>query len=152
MATEASGQIRKIHGTCHCGNIRFVFHWPGAGDSIPVRACGCSFCIKHRGVWTSNPNGRVELSIDDPSQVNRYRFGTGTADFHICSNCGVAPIVTSDIEGSSYAVVNANCFDDVERSELVESASDFDDEATDARLSRRQRNWSPLDTVENANL
>lgn len=98
-------------------------------------------------MWTSDPNGRVELSIGDPSQVNRYRFGTGTANFHICSNCGVAPIATSDIGGSSYAVVNVNCFDDVERGELLESASDSEGEATEDRLARRQRNWSPLDMV-----
>lgn len=144
MTTESSSTVRQIHGTCHCGNIRFLFHWPGAGDFIPVRACGCSFCVKHRGVWTSHPNGRVEPIVGDPAQVNRYRFGTGTADFHICSDCGVAAIATSDIGGSSYAVVNVNCFDDVERGELVESASDFDSEATEDRLARRQRNWSPL--------
>lgn len=150
MAAETPGQFRQINGTCHCGNIRFVFHWPGAGDSIPVRACGCSFCVKHRGVWTSNPKGRVELSIGDPSRINRYRFGTGTADFYICSDCGVAPIVTSEIEGAAYAVVNVNCFDDVERGELSESSSDFEGEATDARLDRRQRNWSPLVAAGNA--
>ncbi len=145
MATEDSEEFRQIHGTCHCGNIRFVFHRPHADGSIPVRACGCSFCVKHRGVWTSHPQGRVELSVDDPSQVHRYRFGTGTADFHICTNCGVAPIVTSEIGGSTYAVVNVNCFDDVDRAELDESTTDFDGEATEDRLARRQRNWSPLE-------
>jgi hypothetical protein len=144
MVEQTEIAIRYIHGTCHCGNIRFVLHWPGAGDLIPVRACGCTFCMKHRGVWTSHPNGRVELFIDDPSQVHRYRFGTGTADFHICSNCGVAPVASSDIEGSSYAVVNVNCFDDVDHAQLDESATDFEGENTADRLARRQRNWSPL--------
>jgi hypothetical protein len=145
MAGEESGAIRQIHGTCHCGNIRFVFDWPDSGGSIPVRACGCSFCVKHRGVWTSNPKGRVALSVGDPSQVHRYRFGTETADFHICMKCGVAPIVTSEIGGSEYAVVNVNCFDDVDRAELDESATDFDGETTEDRLARRQRNWAPLE-------
>ena len=144
MPAEDSGPVRHIHGSCHCGNIRFVFHRPGGGDPIAVRACGCSFCLKHRGVWTSHPEGPVQLSLDDPALVHRYRFGAETADFHICGNCGVAPIVTSDIDGAAYAVVNVNCFDDVNRSELVESASDFDGETTDDRLARRQRNWSPL--------
>lgn len=148
MATGAPGQARLIHGACHCGNIRFVFHWPEAGGAISVRACGCSFCVKHSGVWTSNPEGWVELIVGDASQVNRYRFGTGTADFHICSNCGVAVIATSNIDGSAYAVVNVNCFDDVECGELAESASDFDGETAEDRLARRQRNWSPLDFLE----
>ena len=144
MAVEEPGEIRQIHGSCHCGNIRYVFHWPGAGGSIPVRSCGCSFCVKHQGAWTSHPDGRVQLSFDDSTLVHRYRFGTETADFHICAKCGVAPIATSEIDGSAYAVVNVNCFDDVERAELDASVSDFEGEAADERLSRRQRNWSPL--------
>ena len=147
MATEAPGSVRQIHGSCHCGNIRFVFHWPGAGDSIPVRACGCSFCVKHHGVWTSHPDGRVQLSADDPARVQRYRFGTETADFYVCKTCGVAPIVTSDIDGSTYSVVNVNCFDDVDRLELVESTTDFDGETTEDRLARQQRNWARFELV-----
>ncbi|MCZ6511764.1 MAG: hypothetical protein O7A62_14405, partial [Alphaproteobacteria bacterium] len=91
--------------------------------------------------------GRVQLSSDDPARVQRYRFGTETADFYICKTCGVAPIVTSDIDGSTYSVVNVNCFDDVDRSELVESTTDFDGEATEDRLARRQRNWARLEMV-----
>ncbi|NKB47772.1 MAG: hypothetical protein GKS02_00255 [Alphaproteobacteria bacterium] len=144
MPEKNTEPIRRINGSCHCGNIRFVFHRPGIDDEIPVRACGCTFCVKHHGVWTSHPEGRIELSQEDPSQVQRYRFGTETADFYICATCGVSPIVTSEIDGARYAVVNVHCFDDVDPSELVESATDFDGETTDDRLARRQRNWAPL--------
>lgn len=144
MSDKDAAPVRQIHGSCHCGNIRFVFHRPGGDEKIPVRACSCSFCVKHRGVWTSHPEGNVELSEDDLAQVRRYRFGTETADFFICTNCGVAPIVTSEIDGADYAVVNVNCFDDVDPSELVESSTNFDGEGTDDRLARRQRNWMRL--------
>lgn len=144
MATESSASVRQINGSCHCGNIRFVFHRPGGDEQIPARACGCSFCVKHHAVWTSHPDGSVELSEDDPAQVQRYRLGTKTADYYICTNCGVAPIVTSEIDGATYAVVNVNCFDDVDPSEMVESSTNFDGEGTDDRLARRQRNWMRL--------
>jgi hypothetical protein len=134
---------RRIDGSCHCGNIRFEFDWPDAGPTIPVRACGCSMCTKHRGVWTSNPRGRFRLRIGDESKVTRYRFGTKTADFHVCTTCGVVPIVTCEIEGARYAVVNVNTFDNVDRSQLVESATDFERETTEDRLARRRRNWTP---------
>jgi hypothetical protein len=75
--------------------------------------------------------------------VTLYRFGTKTADFHVCSDCGVVPIVTCMIEGARYAVVNVNTFDDVDRSQLVEAASNFEDETTENRLARRRRNWIP---------
>jgi hypothetical protein len=136
-------EYRRINGSCHCGNIRFTFDWPGSGSTIPVRACGCDLCTKHRGVWTSHPQGLFRLQIADDAEVRLYRFGTKTADFHVCIICGVIPIVTCTIDGARYAVVNVNTFDDVDRSHLVEQPADFEGETTDNRLARRARNWTP---------
>jgi len=138
--------FRQIHGSCHCGNIRFTLDWPGSGHTIPVRACGCGHCRKHRGVWTSHPTGRFRLAIADASQSGQYRFGTKTADFHVCKTCGVVPIVTCVIEGARYAVVNVNTFDNVDRSELAETPSNFEGESTESRVARRRRNWTPEGT------
>jgi hypothetical protein len=134
---------RRIHGSCHCGNIRFTVDWPGAGQTIPVRACGCDLCTKHGGVWTSHPKGRFSLRIADPLKATQYRFGTKTADFHVCQSCGVIPIVTCMLDGTRYAVVNVNTFENVDRAELAEAAADFEGETTENRLSRRKRNWTP---------
>ncbi len=136
-------EAREIHGGCHCGNIRFVFTWPG-GPTIPVRACGCAFCQKHGAVWTSHPDGAVRLHIADKAQLNRYRFATATADFHVCRTCGVAPIVASAHDGELYAVVNVKTFEDVDAADLDMSPADFDGESVDDRLARRKRNWTPL--------
>ena len=134
---------RRLQGSCHCGNIRVAIDWPDSGPTIPVRACGCRFCTKHRAVWTSHPDGCFSLRVGDGSRVTSYRFGTETADFHVCSTCGVVPLVTCAIEGTRYAVVNANTFDDVKSSQLVQTATDFEGETTDTRLARRRRNWTP---------
>ena len=134
---------RQIHASCHCGTVRVRLDWPQSGQAIPVRACSCALCTKHKAVWTSHPEGRFHLQIDDATQVKRYRFGTRTADFHICLTCGVMPIATCTIDGTPYAVINVNTFDDVDRGELVETATDFEGETTDNRLARRQRNWTP---------
>ena len=134
---------RQLNGSCHCGNIRVTLDWPDSGKTIPVRACSCSMCTKHRAVWTSHPDGRFHLTVADGFQVKIYRFGTRTADFHVCLTCGVVPIATCMIEGMQYAVINVNTFDDVARADLVESATDFEGETTDNRLARRRRNWTP---------
>jgi cell division GTPase FtsZ len=55
----------------------------------------------------------------------------------------VVPIVTCQIEGARYAVVNVNTFDDVDRSQLAEAATNFEGETTEDRLARRRRNWTP---------
>jgi len=96
-----------------------------------------------RAAWTSDPNGRFHLRIADHSRVTRYRFGTKTADFHVCATCGAIPIVTCTVEGARYAVFNINTFDDIDRSQLVATATDFEGETTESRLARRRRNWTP---------
>ena len=53
------------------------------------------------------------------------------------------PIVTCRIEGTRYAVFNVNTFDGVDRSQFVETAVDFENEATPDRLACRRRNWTP---------
>jgi hypothetical protein len=130
-----------VNGSCHCRNIRFELDWNSDPVEIPARACGCSFCVKHGGVWTSSPGARLRISIRDPSRVSRYAFGTKTADFHVCSDCGVAPVVTSAIEGQIYAVVSVKAFDDVQAATLKQTPASFDGENEGDRLARRQRNW-----------
>lgn len=132
-----------IHGSCHCGNIAFRLGWEPSPQEIPARACGCSFCTKHGGVWTSNPNGSLEVAIKDRASVAEYAFGTRTAVFHVCRRCGIVPVVTSEIAGRLYAVVSVNAFNDVEPSLLRRSPASFDGESTEARLARRTRNWIP---------
>jgi hypothetical protein len=75
--------------------------------------------------------------------VSRYHFGTKTAQFHICTKCGVVPIVTSEIDGKTYAVVSVNAFQGVDRSLLKRASATFDAENEQSRLARRKRNWIP---------
>ena len=132
-----------INGSCHCGNISFALTWEPDPLEIPARVCTCGFCSKHGGVWTSNPNGSLSVKVDEPALVSRYAFGTRTAEFHICSRCGVVPVVTSKIDNQLYAVVNVNAFEGVEPSLLRRASATFDGENEDARLGRRKRNWIP---------
>jgi hypothetical protein len=130
-----------LHGKCHCGNISFSLTWEPSPAEIPARACTCSFCTKHGGVWTSNPRGALRVTIQDPSLVSRYAFGTQTADFHICARCGIVPVVTSRIDDRLYAVVSVNAIEGIDPSLLRRSPANLEGEAADARLARRQRNW-----------
>jgi hypothetical protein len=130
-----------IHGRCHCGNIAFDLDWAGDATKIPARACGCTFCTKHGGVWTSHPGSRLAVKIADGALVSRYEFGTRTATFHVCARCGVPVVVTCDIEDRRHAVVNVNAFENVDAVNLDRSPASFDGETVDARLARRKRNW-----------
>ena len=130
-----------IHGSCHCGNIGFTLDWEPDPREIPARACDCTFCTKHGGVWTSNPDGKLRIDVKDPALVSKYSFGTGTAVFHVCSRCGAVPVVTSRIDGALYAVVSVNAFNDVDPTLLKRAPISFEGEAVDKRLERRKRGW-----------
>lgn len=130
-----------ISGSCHCRNISFALNWEPEPSEIPARACTCSFCTKHGGVWTSCPTGSLKVTIRDPALVSKYAFGTETAEFHICSTCGIVPVVTSRIDGRLYAVVSVNALEGVTPSLLRCASATFEEESEEARLARRQRNW-----------
>lgn len=130
-----------IQGGCHCKNISFTLTWEPDPIEIPSRACGCSFCVKHGGLWTSNPKAALKVAIRDASQVSEYVFGTRTATFHTCVRCGVVPVVTSRIDDRIYAVVSVNAFEGVEPTLVRRLPASFDGEDTHARLARRKRNW-----------
>ena len=140
-----------IKGQCHCGNIEFDLKWDEDPPVIPARACGCTFCLRHGGVWTSNPRARLAVAIADADRVSTDAFGTRTALFHVCSRCGAVPLVTSDIDDHVYAVVNVNTFENVDAAWLRHAAASFDGEDTAARLARRRRNWIADVRIRSAN-
>ena len=130
-----------IDGRCHCGNIAFALDWPGAPSDVVARACSCTFCVKHGGVWTSNPDAKLSITFQQADAVSKYSFGTKTATFHVCTRCGAVPIVTSQIDDRLYAVVNVNTFENFDLVSLRRQAADFEGEDPQSRLLRRQRNW-----------
>ena len=69
-----------LNGKCHCGTIAFTLDWPEDQPDIPARACNCSFCVKHGGVWTSNPKAQLSVVVQDADLVSKYVFGTETAN------------------------------------------------------------------------
>lgn len=130
-----------IRGRCHCGNISFRLDWEPDPVEIPARSCDCTFCMKHGGTWTSYPAGKLEVAIEDPALVSRYEFGTKTATFHVCARCGIVPVVTSDLDGRTYAVVSVKAFENVDPAMLKPGPVSFDGEGVESRLARRKRNW-----------
>ena len=131
----------RIRGRCHCGNISFRLDWDPDPVEIPARSCDCTFCMKHGGTWTSYPAGRLEVAIEDPALVSRYEFGTKTATFHVCARCGIVPVVTSDLDGRTYAVVSVKAFENVDPAMLKPGPVSFEGEGVESRLARRKRNW-----------
>jgi len=130
-------------GGCHCGNIRVSLRLSAPPDQALLRACACGFCRAHSTRTVSDRDGLFELRADDWSQVERYRFGSRTADYMICRRCGVYVAALSATRSGLRAVVNVNCLKDRATFTRTPAAPDYDGETTDARLDRRAANWMP---------
>ena len=128
-------------GSCHCHNLEVRL----ASDKTPLdlgtRADGCSFCKRHRAVYTVDPAGSLSIIVRDASLLSRYRFGTRTADFLLCKSCGA--FVAAHMPEASIAVVNVNV---LEASAAFLATplrlGDFDQESVQERLARRKAGWS----------
>jgi hypothetical protein len=130
-------------GGCHCGNIHVRLRISKRPQDIALRACACSFCRSHNTRTVADPDGLFELQADDWSLVERYRFGTRTADYIVCRRCGVYVAAVCETAAGTRAVVNVNCLSDRAAFASGPTVTQYEGEDTEARLRRRTLNWMP---------
>jgi hypothetical protein len=135
--------LEAHNGGCHCGNIRTVLELSKRPEEMKLRACACSFCRAHATRTVSDPAGLFELRAADWALVEKYRFGSRTADYVVCRRCGVYVAALCETSAGLRAVVNVNGLDDRAAFTQTPSAPDYDGETTEARLARRAMNWMP---------
>ncbi|MEM7129023.1 MAG: aldehyde-activating protein [Chloroflexota bacterium] len=138
-----SNQIPIYNGSCHCGNIGFRFRASQRPKSWTIRACQCGFCRAHGVRTTTDPNGSVVFQIQDESQLHRYRFGTKSAEFYICRQCGVylAAVLSSD--SGQFATLNVNTLQTpVQVADAIPIS--YDSESLTNKIARREQRWTPV--------
>ena len=138
----------KHNGGCHCGALQIEFESATAPAAMEVRACQCSFCRKHASLAVSDPEGSVRVILQDPTVVQRYRFGLATADYLLCGRCGVYVSAVIEEAGQHYAIVITNALENAERFSQAPMAVTYDAEDEAARRARRRAKWTPAEVVE----
>ena len=133
---------RQLRGSCYCGNIRFVFVTDKSDDELPRRECQCGFCVLHGRIATSDRDGELRIAIEAPENVSKFRFGHRTADFYVCRECGMIPVVTSEIDGATRGIVDVRMIECFAWSRSETSRHDFEGEEVDDRLDRRKGYWT----------
>jgi hypothetical protein len=135
-----------LDGSCHCGAITVHLATALEPSALPVRLCGCTFCLKHRPRYTSDPSGSLTIRAASEAALTRYRFGLQLADFLLCRTCGVFVAAFEPTPG--LAVLN---LDTLARS--ADFTADptrftaYDTEDAAARTARRARGWTPATLV-----
>ena len=135
--------MSEHQGGCHCGNLRLTLHLSQPPQDTRLRACGCSFCRAHSTRTTSDPSGSLDIRAASWSLVERYRFGSGTAEFLICRRCGVYIGAVCETAAGTRAVTNINSLEDRAAFAQPPVPADHEGEALEDRLARRAANWTP---------
>jgi hypothetical protein len=136
--------VPEYHGACHCGALRFRYGTARPPQSWSVRACSCSFCRAHGVISTSDPAGTLLFSTSEEGPLQRYSFGSRSAHFLVCRNCGVYIGATMSAETGRFGIVNLRTLQPIPQGLPDPIATDFDGESLEVRLARRAKNWTPL--------
>ena len=131
-------------GGCHCGAIGYSYDCPEDTVNWSIRACQCRFCRAHDALSTSHPAARIDFTANDPEKLNRYRFGLMTADFLLCTNCGVYIGAFIETDKGRFGIINTHALHSQPEGLASPAPISYDGEAVAGRISRREQRWSPV--------
>ena len=131
-------------GSCHCGAIGWTYRTGTVPSQWPVRSCQCSFCRRHSTRCTSDPDAAVEFSIAEPEALSRYRFGLRTAEFLVCTRCGVYIGAYAPGPNGGFATLNLNALTSPVDGVPATTPIDYDSEDRAGRIGRREKRWTPV--------
>jgi len=83
--TRASDPI-TLNGSCHCGAVKFAVELPFGLSS--ARRCTCSICRMRGAVAVTSVHEGFKITQGE-DKLATYRFNTGVAEHHFCSECGI---------------------------------------------------------------
>ncbi|SFP00623.1 Uncharacterized conserved protein [Mesorhizobium sp. NFR06] len=132
-------------GGCHCGAIRLRFETELDPARIEIRACQCSFCVRHGSRAAADPGGRLTILVEDGAKLQVYRFGLRTADYILCRECGVYVAAICGDGEHARAIVIVNALDERERFSREAVPVRYDAETREQRLARRRGAWMPVE-------
>jgi hypothetical protein len=92
---------------------------------------------------TSDARGQVRFRFSDPSQLQRYRFASRSADFLVCRSCGVYVAAVLETSHGRFATLNVNTMDCAGQTPEAAAVS-YDGETLEAKLQRREQRWTPV--------
>jgi hypothetical protein len=134
--------VTAYEGRCHCGAIGFAYHTQQPPAAWNIRSCQCSFCRAHGALSTSDPAGT--LTFRESPSLHRYRFAQRTADFLLCSTCGVYIGAAIETPRGRFGIVSVNALTPQPAGLVTPAPMNYDGETTQARTARREQRWTPL--------
>jgi hypothetical protein len=136
--------LSTFTGSCHCGATGYSFETAIAVARWTIRACQCGFCRAHGAQTTSDPAGQLTFLVHRPESLRRYRFGLKTADFLLCSSCGVYMGAQIETPQGGFGTVNVLALGTLAQGLPAAVPADYSSEGPGERSRRRAERWTPL--------
>lgn len=134
----------QYEGSCHCGAIGFTYRTEKDPGEWSIRACQCSFCRAHDALSSSDPGGQIDFTAARPELLRKYRFGLKTADFLLCSECGVYIGALIETGSGAFGIINVHALRDAPANLATTAPISYDDEDIGGRVARREDRWTPV--------
>lgn len=134
---------KTINGKCHCGNLQAELTTDKEPHEMWLRACQCDFCRSHNMRSLADAEGRLAISVQDGTRLNRYHFGMNMVDFLICANCGNYIGAVQEVDGRLYGIINANLTEERGKRFGEADQAHFEEETGEERSTRRKEVWTP---------
>lgn len=90
----------------------------------------------------------MRIVVRDSAHLSRYRFGLKTAEFLVCSKCGVYIGALMEQPDGHWFTVNVNAFRPPPPDDFPMQPADYDAEDVAARIARRKIRWTPVVAFE----
>jgi hypothetical protein len=132
--------------SCHCGALEARYRTAVPVAAWSVRACQCAFCRAHGALSASDPAGTLAFSARDLGRVHRYRFGTRTAEFLMCRECGVYVGARFETSQGRFGILNTRTLRPIPEGLPEPAPMNYGDEHAERRQERREARWTPLAT------
>ncbi len=142
--TSPAPMSTTLRGGCHCGNLKVVFETSLDPRTLQLRACQCSFCLRHGAVSTADPAGQLYVDVREAELLHRYRFALKITDFLVCRSCGVYVAATMKADDRWLGVLNVNVLDDRKAFARQPEPTEFGTEKVQDREARRAKAWMPV--------
>jgi hypothetical protein len=104
--------VTPIHGSCHCGAVRFSVSW----EIDELTTCDCSLCVKRNAVMAKVPLAALTVTAGE-DVLALYQWNTKRARHHFCSRCGIYVFHRKRSAPDHYGV-NVFCLDDFDASAI----------------------------------
>ena len=86
MIETSSSERVTLNGSCHCGAVKFVATLTAGFAS--ARRCTCSICRMRGAIAVTSTPADFRIT-EGEDKLSTYRFNTGVAEHHFCSDCGI---------------------------------------------------------------